>query len=148
MITIDILKVFIPAAVTFAIGIGLTPLLTHYLYTYRMWKKRPGKVGLDGKPTELFNTLHLERETGTPRFGGVVVWGSVVLAVGCIALLASVTDSGLFDDLNFLSRGQTWLPLAVLLLGAAVGLVDDFFQFQMRIPKEVSPADKEIHWAL
>lgn len=130
MILADILKVFIPAAVTFGIGIALTPLLTHYLYKYRMWKKRPGKVGLDGQPTEVFNSLHLERETGTPRFGGIVVWGSVALATGAASLLSAFTDSALFDDLNFLSRGQTWLPLAVLLLGAFVGMVDDFLEIR------------------
>jgi phospho-N-acetylmuramoyl-pentapeptide-transferase len=130
MMLFDIAKVFLPAAVTFSIGMALTPFVTHYLYKHRMWKKRAGKIGLDGKPTEVFNTLHLERETGTPRLGGIVVWGSVAIAVSCIAFLAFFTDIALFDELNFLSRGQTWIPLAVLLLGALVGLIDDLFEIR------------------
>ncbi|NBD74246.1 hypothetical protein GVX82_04385, partial [Patescibacteria group bacterium] len=34
-------------------------------------------------------------------------------------------DGALGEKLNFLSRGQTWLPLAALLVGALIGLVDD-----------------------
>lgn len=130
MMPLDIVKVFLPAAVTFAIGMALTPLLTNFLYKHRMWKKRGGKTGLDGKPTEMFNSLHLAKETGTPRLGGVVVWGSVGIAVGIIALLAYMTQISFFDSLNFLSRGQTWIPLAVLLLGALVGAIDDLFEIR------------------
>ncbi|HEY4510994.1 MAG TPA: hypothetical protein VJG29_01325 [Candidatus Paceibacterota bacterium] len=130
MIPLDIVKVFIPAAVTFVIGMAITPAVTHYLYRHQMWKKRGGKIGLDGKPTELFNNLHTERETGTPRFGGVVVWGSVAIAVFFISLLSLTTSIPFFDELNFLSRGQTWIPLGVLLLGAMVGLVDDLFEIR------------------
>lgn len=131
MITIvDILKVFIPSTATFIIGLVFAPFLTHYLYKYRMWKKRAGKIGFDGQPTEVFNSLHHDRETGTPRLGGIVVWGSVALSAFFFYLLSMFTNISLFDELNYLSRGQTWLPLAVLLLGAFVGLIDDLFEIR------------------
>ncbi len=127
---LDVLKVFIPSTATFLIGLVCAPLLTHYLYKYRMWKKQAGKVGLDGKPTPLFNSLHRERETGTPRLGGILVWGSVGLAALLFYFLALFSDSSFLNELNYLSRGQTWLPLGVLLLGALVGLIDDLFEIQ------------------
>src|SRR3989338_3742816 len=55
--------------------------------------------------------------------GGIVVWGSVVLTILCIAGLASFLPT--FESLNFLSRNQTWLPFATLVIGALVGLSDD-----------------------
>ena len=33
---VNVAKVFIPTAVAFAIGIAITPALTHYLYAYKM----------------------------------------------------------------------------------------------------------------
>lgn len=122
----DVARIFIPATLSFFIGVVMTPFLTHYLYRKKMWKKKAGKVGLDGKGAEVFNALHLTKEVGTPRFGGVVVWGSVTLVTVLLGSLAPL--GGIFETLNFLSRGQTWLPLATLLLGAFVGLIDDLWE--------------------
>jgi phospho-N-acetylmuramoyl-pentapeptide-transferase len=59
--------------------------------------------------------------------GGIVVWGSVVVTTLGIAIVAAFTDVRLLDTLNFLSRSQTWVPLAALVIGAAAGLIDDLF---------------------
>lgn len=123
-----LIAVFAPAVAAFALGIAMTPALTHFLYSRQMWKKRGGKVGLDGKPTEVFNALHTEKEVGTPRFGGVVVWGSTLAAAALLFILAALTSSAALSDLSFISRGETWLPLATLVLGAVVGLFDDFYE--------------------
>lgn len=120
-----IARVLIPAAATFVVGTAITPILTHYLYKYRAWKKRAGKTALDGGIAHEFNRLHRENEVRAPRMGGIVVWGSVLITTLGIALIAALTSSPFFDGLNFLSRSQTWLPLATLLVGAFVGLVDD-----------------------
>ena len=128
MIILDVVKVFLPATIAFLVGIAMTPILTHYLYKHRMWKKKAGKIGLDGRPTEVFNTLHKEREVGTPRFGGIVVWGSLALTTFLLALLNYFFDGPILTELNFLSRGQTWVPLAALLIGSFVGLIDDLFE--------------------
>ncbi|OGG49350.1 hypothetical protein A3C18_03360 [Candidatus Kaiserbacteria bacterium RIFCSPHIGHO2_02_FULL_54_11b] len=120
----DLVRVLVPAALAFTLGIGLSPILTHYLYKFKAWKKRPGKLGFDGETAHEFNRLHTHNEVRAPRMGGIVVWGSVLLTILGIAALAKAFPSTL-GDLNFLSRNQTWLPFATLLAGAFVGLIDD-----------------------
>ncbi len=124
---IDVVKVFIPTAIAFFVGIGLAPFLTHYLYKYKMWKKKSGKAGgYGGGGTPIFNKLHKDRDTGTPRMGGIVIWGSVLLTILLTWLLALLFPSEFTEKLEFLSRNQTWLPLFTLIAASLVGLVDDF----------------------
>ncbi len=121
----DLARVLIPAAASFTIGILATPLLTHYLYKYKAWKKRPGKTALDGSKALEFNRLHEENEVRAPRMGGIVVWGSVLITIIGIAIAARVIPSAEILRLDFLSRNQTWIPLAALIAGALAGLIDD-----------------------
>ena len=118
-------QVLVPATLSFLIGIALTPLLTRQLYKHRAWKKTAGKQGLDGTPAAVFNRLHRESETRAPRMGGVVIWASAAITTVGLALLARFFPSIASQTLDFLTRSETWLPLAALLIGAAVGLVDD-----------------------
>lgn len=121
----DLERVLLPATFSFLIGIAMTPLLTHYLYEYRAWKKTPGKRALDGRTAEEFNRLHNGNETRAPRMGGIVVWASVAITTGLIAILAFLVGGQGLMSLNFLSRSETWIPFATLLLGAFAGLLDD-----------------------
>lgn len=121
----DLLRVLVPAFASFAIGIAITPILTHYLYEYKAWKKRAGKNALDGRTAEEFNRLHLENEQRAPRMGGIIVWASACLTTLGLALLAYLLPSPGAEKLDFLSRSQTWVPLGALLIGAFVGLMDD-----------------------
>ncbi|OGC88855.1 hypothetical protein A2419_02395 [Candidatus Adlerbacteria bacterium RIFOXYC1_FULL_48_26] len=127
MITSDIIRVFVPAMITFLVGIGITPFVTHFLYKWKMWKPKAGKIAFDGKPAEVFNQLHQARETGTPRFGGIIVWGSVLLCATFLSVLSFV-DPESFGGLTFISRSQTWLPFTALVAGALVGFFDDLFE--------------------
>lgn len=86
---------------------------------------------MDGKPAETFNKLHESREVGTPRFGGVLVWSSVLLTALLLQVLWLIYPA-YFGDLAFVSRNQTWVPLAALLTGALVGFFDDLFEVQGR----------------
>ncbi len=129
---LNVLKVLLPAATAFALGVAGTPLLTHYLYKHRLWKKRAGKISPDGREAKIFNQLHETREVGTPRFGGVVIWGSVIFTVGLFSIIGSWWPETVFQKLNFLSRNQTWLPLFTLVTASLVGLVDDWFQVSER----------------
>ena len=52
----SIVKVFAPAVVAFFVGILLTPALSSFLYKNKMWKKKAGKVDLDGKETPIVMT--------------------------------------------------------------------------------------------
>ncbi|MDO8510441.1 MAG: hypothetical protein Q7S15_02345, partial [bacterium] len=123
---IDIVKVFLPSTIAFFLGIALTPLLTYYLYKYKMWKKRPGKMSPDGHDTPIFNELHKEREVGTPKMGGVIIWLSTLITVTGIWAVAKLFPGEITSKLDLLSRNQTWIPLATLILGSLIGLVDDF----------------------
>jgi len=125
---IDIVKVFVPAALAFFIGIAITPILTHYLYKYKVWKKAAGKVALDGKETPIFNELHKDKEVGTPRMGGIVIWASSFITIVGIWLIAQLFPTESTQKLDFLSRNQTWIPLFTLMAGSLVGLVDDLLE--------------------
>ncbi len=129
MLASNIIKVFIPATTAFVIGILFAPLLTHYLYKHRVWKKVAGKTALDGTPAVEFEKLrmmaHTGTETRTPRMGGILIWVSVTFVTVGGWLLARFIPLPLFEKLDFLSRSQTWIPLLALLAGAAMGFVND-----------------------
>ncbi len=124
---IVILKVLTPAVIAFVTGILITPIVTHYLYTYRAWKKKSGKgAGYGGGATPIFDELHKEKDTNTPRMGGIVIWASVFLTVFLIWILNLIAPESFYGTLNFFSRSQTWLPLGALAIGAFVGFLDDY----------------------
>lgn len=126
----DLIKVFLPAVLAFVVGIGITPILTYYLYAHRMWKKKAGKIDLGGNATPLFNRLHESRETGVPRLGGIVIWFSAAVAMLGVFAAAQVFSYPPLLKFDFLSRSQTWIPFATLLLGAFIGLVDDLLEIR------------------
>lgn len=136
MIYLSLLKVFLPATVAFFVGIAITPILTNWLYKNKMWKKKPGKISPDGRETPIFNQLHKDKDIGTPRMGGIVIWGSVLITTLLFWLVTSVWPGT--EKFNFLSRNQTWLPLFTLLVGAIVGFIDDWRQVK---------AEQDIHKA-
>lgn len=127
---IAIIKVLLPAVISFAIGILIAPLVTHYLFKYKVWKKQGGKVALGGREAVEFNRLKGDGETKTPRMGGIVIWGSVLLTIGILFLLANFSDNKFFSDVFFISRSQTWLPLMALIVGAVIGFLNDFYDVQ------------------
>lgn len=122
----NIIKVFVPTALAFSIGILITPLVSSQLYRYKAWKKKAGKTnGYAGGGTPLFNKLHKEKDTNTPRMGGMVIWMSVLLTIFLIAFTEFLFPESAFGKLDFLSRSQTLLPLVALVVGAGVGFLDD-----------------------
>src|SRR3989338_4696611 len=124
-IVASVIKILVPSAVAFFIGIAITPFLTHFLYKNQLWKKKARTEGLGVGGTPIFNNLHKEKEVGTPRMGGIVIWMSVLLTMFAIWIIAKLFPSDVTEKLNFLSREQTWLPLFTLIAAALLGLVDD-----------------------
>ena len=125
----DATRVLLPFIISFVFGIALTPLVTHYLYKHTAWKKKGGKgngMG-DATGTPMFDTLHEHREVSTPRMGGIVVWGATLLTLVFFWIL-SIALGLPYADLNIITRGQTWLPLVGLVVGAFVGLIDDILE--------------------
>jgi len=126
MIILDVVKVFVPTAIAFFVGIAMTPILTHYLYKYKMWQKKGGKCDMSGKETPIFNSLHAATDVKTPRMGGIVIWGSVLITIVIIWLLAKIFPSIATQKFDFLNRSQTWLPLFTLVSGSLIGLFNDW----------------------
>ncbi len=122
-----ILIVLIPALLTFSIGIFITPLVTHYLYKHKVWKKQGGKVALGGHEATEFNRLKGDGETKTPRMGGIVIWGSVIITLLLTYILSVIFPNPFFSDLDYLSRSQTLIPATALLVGAIIGFLNDFY---------------------
>ena len=123
---LNIYKILGLSAFSFFLGIGLTPILTHFLYKYKMWRKDARTTAPDGSPTPIFNALHKERETKAPRMGGILIWFTTIAVALIFYFLKQWGVDPIFEKLNFLSRSQTWVPLGVLLAAALVGLLDDF----------------------
>lgn len=131
MIISNLIKVFIPATAAFVVGIALAPLLSHYLYKYRVWKKTKGKTALDGTTAVEFEKLRSDTETKTPRMGGILIWASVVSVTFLLWALARLAPSSvLLEKLDFLSRSQTWIPLFTLVAGAFMGFVNDLLDIR------------------
>jgi len=127
---IDVVKVMTPAALAFFIGIGITPLLTHYLYKYKAWKKQSVRAAIDGTEAVISKRLHRDEEKKTPRMGGIVIWASTIITVLGIWAIAKLFPHEVTTKLDFLSRGQTWLPLLTLASGSVIGLIDDILEIR------------------
>ncbi|KKQ83086.1 MAG: Phospho-N-acetylmuramoyl-pentapeptide-transferase [Parcubacteria group bacterium GW2011_GWB1_38_8] len=119
----DILKIILPTALTFFIGISITPFFTSYFYKYKMWKRSPRT---DADTSEAFKNIHnTEHELSTPKVGGIIIWVSVLLTVCAIYILSILFPSEVTEKLNFFSRSQTLVPLGAFFFAAFIGLVDD-----------------------
>lgn len=120
------LKIFLPATITFVVGILLTPVATHYFYKYKMWRKVSRNENV---PVGNFQKLHDEQaELSTPRTGGMVIWISVIITIFILSFLNFIFHNEITSKLYFISRNQTILPLFTLLAASLIGLGDDFLQ--------------------
>ena len=99
---IDIIKVITPATIAFITGIALTPVLTHYLYKYKAWKKKSVALATDGAQAPISQSLHSDEVRQTPRMGGIVVWGSVLIATIIFWILGESTYGALFNKIKLL----------------------------------------------
>lgn len=126
----NIVKAILPLTVSFFLGIAVTPFFTDFLYRNSMWKKKVKTIAIDGRGTPLFNELHKNKEIGTPRMGGAVIWFSATITMFIIWSLARLFPNDIIHKLDFMSRGQTWIPLIALLVGAFVGLIDDYMEIK------------------
>lgn len=84
----------------------LTPIYTHFAYKYHWWKQ-PRTHDATGAELKVINSLRIKRSL--TRLAGLVIIIAVVIVTWCFNL----------------SRSQTWLPLAGLIGGGIIGLIDD-----------------------
>jgi phospho-N-acetylmuramoyl-pentapeptide-transferase len=127
--TAIVFKIGVLSVLSFLIALFLTPLLTHFLFKYKL-----GKQIRDSKDTPIFSALHKDKE-GTPTMGGILVWGTTL----CLALIffsiSEIFPDTLFASWNFLTRNQTVLPIGALIIAAIFGLVDDYLGIKRIGPK-------------
>ncbi|MDP4008964.1 MAG: phospho-N-acetylmuramoyl-pentapeptide-transferase [bacterium] len=126
-ITLSAIKIILAGTLSFLFAFLITPPLTHILYTKKLWRKEVRERAIDGGDVPVFRQFHKDKEIGTPRFGGVLIWVSVPVLALVSGVLGS-TGSWWLEKMSFLSRSQTWLPLATLIASSAVGFLDDILQ--------------------
>ena len=123
---LNVVKIFIPTAFAFFLGLLLTPIATHFFYKYKMWKKYSRSINTT---VSCFHKIHNEKEElKTPRVGGIIILVSALLAALIFYLVSILFPSTDTEKMNFLSRNQTLIPFFTLLLGSLIGLWDDFIQ--------------------
>ncbi len=123
---INAIKILLPAAISFIVGIMLTPVATHYFYKYKMWRKISRSENV---PQSEFQKIHDGvSELSTPRTGGMIIWIAVIITIFIFGLVDVIFNNDLSDKLYFISRNQTVLPLLTLILASLIGLGDDFLQ--------------------
>lgn len=116
-----VVKILFLSTLAFIFTVLWTPLLTHFLYKYKLGKK----IRENGN-TPVFSKLHAHK-AGTPTMGGVLIWVTVLIFSLLFFYLAKFfPQNDILQNLNFLSRGETLLPLGALVATALVGLFDDW----------------------
>ncbi len=116
-ITIDSVRftqVLLLGVFSFILATALTPLYTTAAYKYQWWK-RAKTTAITGEAATVFQKLHAgKHKRNIPTMAGIVF----------VSAAALVTVAG------NLSREETWLPVAAMLGGGAVGLLDDYFNIR------------------
>jgi phospho-N-acetylmuramoyl-pentapeptide-transferase len=108
-LTGHLIKAFALSVGAFSLAMLMTPFYTFLAYRYRFWKVQRTETTM-GEKLEIFTKLHAHKfKRNIPTMAGLIT----VASVGIITLLFN------------LDRQQTWLPLAALVGGGAVGLLDD-----------------------
>lgn len=126
MLEFHLIKILFFATLAFVFAILVTPLLSHFLYKYKL-----GKQIRNNGLTPIFSKLHAHKE-GTPTMGGILIWGTVLIFIFLFYFLASLFPSDVFKHLNFLTRAETLLPLGALIITALIGLFDDWLDVRGR----------------
>lgn len=112
--TQDLTGTFVLSVGAFLLAMLLTPLYTYLAYRYKFWKKQR-MTSTTGENLEVFTKLHAEKfKRNIPTMAGLI---------GIVAILIIT----LFFNLD---RAETWLPLAALIGGGLVGLLDDLINIR------------------
>lgn len=105
---------FLLSVGAFLLAMLLTPVYTFVAYRYKFWKKQRS-TSTTGEKLEVFTKLHADKfKRNIPTMAGIIG-------------LISITFVTFFFNLD---RAQTWLPLAALVGGGAVGLLDDIINIR------------------
>jgi len=127
---LNVLKIFGLSALAFIVAMLSTPMLTNWLYKKKMWPKESRLVAITGEEASVVKELRKDKPKNVPRIGGILIWGTMLIIIFIFWLLSYIYPSSIFLKLNFLSRGQTWLPLFTLISAALIGLLDDLLHIK------------------
>ena len=120
MIVSKTIRILFLMAIAFFMALLFTPLWRRILIYYKM-----GKQIRASDKTPVFSGLH-SKKVGTLTAGGVVIWFTVIFLAAFLNFFNYCFHFKEFNAcLGFVSRAETYLPLAALLLAAVLGLVDD-----------------------
>ena len=112
-ITDELTHTFLLSVAAFLLAMFLTPIYTYFAYKYKFWK-RQRSTSTTGEKLEIFTKLHANKfKRNIPTMAGLIF----IVAISLVTLFN-------------LDRGQTWLPLAALVGGAIVGLLDDIINLR------------------
>lgn len=114
----NVVRIFIVASLAFFVALAIEPFWMRVLKRHFAKGKQIAKEG-----APIASALHQKKE-GTPTMGGFIILASVVL-VTLVFFVLHLTVDGFWSKMNFLSRSQTWLPLAFLIFAGLVGFADD-----------------------
>lgn len=113
-LTDELVKVFALSVVAFLLAMVLTPVYTYVAYKYKFWKK-PRTTSTTGELLQVFSKLHKSKfSRNIPTMAGIIT----VIAIATVTLIFN------------LDRQQTWLPLAALIGGGIIGLIDDIINIR------------------
>lgn len=114
IVTNELTHMLILSVIAFIVSMLLTPVYTFLAYRYKFWKKQR-EASTTGEKLQVFLQLHKKKfKRNIPTMAGVIG----VLSIMLVTLSAN------------LDRGQTLLPLAGLIGGAIVGLIDDIINLR------------------
>jgi len=106
-----LLKILGFSTTSFLIAVILTPIVYRLIKAY------------GEKETRKFLDFHSHKD-GTPTMGGVIIWVTAIFIIAATFFLSKIAPA-IFQKFNFLTRPQTYLPLATLTFAAVIGLLDD-----------------------
>jgi phospho-N-acetylmuramoyl-pentapeptide-transferase len=124
--TINAIKIMLPAIMTFLIGYLTAPYYIKFLLKHELWKKKTQVKALSGGDATVTQQLRSTHsgEISTPRLGGALIW-AVVFIVTLIFWLGA-NFFGIFPDkIDFVSRNQTWIIIFAMIGAGILGAIDD-----------------------
>ncbi len=113
-LTNELIGVFLLSVVAFIVAMALTPVYTDMAYRYKFWKKQRD-TSTTGEKLLVFVKLHQEKfKRNIPTMAGIIGVVSIVIVTLTMNL----------------DRAETYLPLAALIGGGIVGLLDDIINIR------------------
>ena len=101
ILTFNVIKIFSLAAIACALAIIWSPWLTGFLYKHQLWKKSARQKAISGEDAVVFNNLHKEKEVGTPRMGGLLIWITVVFVIFLFFIISLLFPESWLAQFNF-----------------------------------------------